>query len=85
VLLAQETRSRLDAAQLPAAATLIKLMSEAQSEHVMKDTALAVLKIAGIGPNEGVTVNTEISVGYVINLSKRSDEPQTIEHEPGQS
>lgn len=73
----QQTRVALSRSQAPAAATLIRLATDAASEHVQKDAAIHLLNIAGHkpAPSTQVSVNVEIKAGYVIDLS---DEPKMV-------
>lgn len=68
-----ETRTRvlLAQSQVPAAATLIRLLDQAASEHVQKDVAIHLLNIAGHKPRPDaqVSVNIDIKAGYVIDLT----------------
>lgn len=72
----EQTRVLLANAQTTAAATLMRLMDEAKSEHVRKDVATTILGINGItaGGNHGPVVSIGLQVGYVIDLSPRPTE-----------
>lgn len=74
----QQTRVALARSQAPAAATLIRLATDAASEHVQKDAAIHLLAMAGHKPKADaqVSVNIDIKAGYVIDLS---DEPRTVQ------
>lgn len=82
--LEQQTRVALSRSQAPAAATLIRLATDAASEHVQKDAAIHLLNIAGHKPRQDaqVSVNVQVKAGFVIDLSE-PDKPaaMTIEHE----
>ena len=75
--LEEQTRVALSRSQAPAAATLIRLATEASSEHVQKDAAIHLLNIAGHKPRADtqVSVNVEIKAGYVIDLSEGAARP----------
>lgn len=72
-----ETRVALSRSQAPAAATLIRLATEASSEHVQKDAAIHLLNMAGHKPRQDaqVSVNVEIKAGYVLDLREDTDRP----------
>lgn len=67
--IARETRKTIGAAQMPAAATLIRLL-DANSEHVAAQVADRLLAINGIKPDDTsrVAVSVDIRAGYVIDL-----------------
>lgn len=67
--IARETRGSIGAAQLPAAATLVRLL-DANSEHVAAQVAERLLAINGIKPDDTsrVAVSVDIRAGYVIDL-----------------
>lgn len=67
----QQTRVALTRSQAPAAATLIRLATDAASEHVQKDAAIHLLAMAGHKPKADaqVSVNIDIKAGYVIDLT----------------
>lgn len=71
------TRICLAQSQVPAAATMLRLLDEATSEHVQKDVAIHLLSIAGHKPaaNTQVSVNVDIKAGYVIDLSGDDRKP----------
>ena len=73
----QETRVALSRSQAPAAATLIRLATDASSEHVQKDAAIHLLAMAGHKPASSpqVSVNVEIKVGYVIDINDQQTKP----------
>ena len=75
--LEQQTRVALSRSQAPAAATLIRLATDAASEHVQKDAAIHLLAMAGHKPatSPQVSVNVEIKAGYVIKLRHVEPEP----------
>ena len=77
----QQTRVVLAQSQAPAAATMLRLLNQAASEHVQKDVAIHLLGIAGHKPanTQQVSVNVDIKAGYVINLTPGR---KTIENEP---
>jgi hypothetical protein len=79
VFMEQRTRETIVSAQMPAASTLVRLLN-ARSEHVQADVAKYALAIAGIAPPQGsqVTVNVDVSPGFVINLG----EGPLLQHEP---
>jgi hypothetical protein len=68
----QQTRVVLSRSQAPAAATLIRLATDAASEHVQKDAAIHLLAMAGHKPKADaqVSVNIDIKAGYVIDLTE---------------
>jgi hypothetical protein len=70
-----ETRVALSRSQAPAAATLIRLATEAASEHVQKDAAIHLLNMAGHKPRADaqVSVNIELKAGYVLDLREPDD------------
>ena len=72
-----------DRSQAPAAATLIRLATDASSEHVQKDAAIHLLSIAGHKPKADaqVSVNIDIKAGYVIDLTGEQ-ERQVIDVSP---
>lgn len=74
----QETRVALSRSQAPAAATLIRLATDAASEHVQKDAAIHLLAMNGHKPKADaqVSVNIDIKAGYVIDLT---DDAKVIE------
>jgi hypothetical protein len=73
--LRQQTHILLAQSQAPAAATMLRLLEGAKSEHVQKDVAIHLLGIAGHKPTADpvAQVNINLSPGYVIDLS---DEPR---------
>lgn len=73
----QQTRVTLARSQMPAAATLVKLLDQAASEHVQKDVAIHLLNIAGHKPasDAQVNVNIDIKAGYVIDLTEGQRAP----------
>jgi hypothetical protein len=81
--LASETRKSIASAQAPAAGTLIGLL-QADSEHVRKDVAIHVLKVAGISPPEGPVIsnNTLLISGYAIDLGDYASFPDGVLLEP---
>jgi hypothetical protein len=66
-----QTRVLLAQSQAPAAATMLRLLDQAKSEHVQKDVAIHLLGINGHKPAAEPTtlVNVNIRAGYVIDLS----------------
>jgi hypothetical protein len=72
-----QTRVLLATSQAPAAATMLRLLEGAKSEHVMKDVAIHLLGISGHKPaaEPAALVNINIRAGYVIDLS---DDPPKI-------
>jgi hypothetical protein len=80
--LTAQTRVLLAQSQAPAAATMLRLLAEAKSEHVMKDVAIHLLGINGhkLTAEPTTLVNINVRAGYVIDLS---DEPsKTIDVTP---
>jgi hypothetical protein len=77
--IAQQTRVLLAQSQAPAAATMLRLLDQAKSEHVQKDVAIHLLGINGHKPaaDPAPVVNINIRAGYVIDLS--DDPPKTID------
>ena len=75
--LTAQTRVLLAQSQAPAAATMLRLLGEAKSEHVQKDVAIHLLGISGHKPtaDQLPQVNINIRAGYVIDLS---DEPPAV-------
>ena len=69
--LSAQTHVLLAQSQAPAAATMLRLLDQAKSEHVMKDVAIHLLGINGHKPTaDPVTqVNINFRAGYVIDLS----------------
>jgi hypothetical protein len=69
--LAAQTHVLLAQSQAPAAATMLRLLDGAKSEHVQKDVAIHLLGINGHKPTaDPVTqVNINFRAGYVIDLS----------------
>ena len=80
--LARETRLTIGNAQLPAAATLIRLL-DANSEHVAAQVAERLLAINGIKPDETsrVAVSVDVRAGYVIELRHDTESPSTINND----
>lgn len=78
-----ETRTRvlLAQSQVPAAATLIRLLDQAASEHVQKDVAIHLLAIAGHKPRADaqVSVNIDVKAGFVIDISEPAPKPPMID------
>ena len=74
--LTAQTRVLLAQSQAPAAATMLRLLDQAKSEHVQKDVAIHLLGINGHKPaaEPVALVNISIKAGYVIDLS---DDPPT--------
>src|SRR5580704_10464882 len=66
-----QTRVLLAQSQAPAAATMLRLLDQAKSEHVQKDVAIHLLGINGHKPaaEPAALVNINIRAGYVIDLS----------------
>jgi hypothetical protein len=66
-----QTRVLLATSQAPTAATMLRLLDGAKSEHVQKDVAIHLLGISGHKPAAEPTalVNINIRAGYVIDLS----------------
>ena len=69
--LTAQTRVLLAQSQAPAAATMLRLLDQAKSEHVQKDVAIHLLGINGHKPaaEPVALVNISIKAGYVIDLS----------------
>ena len=80
--LTAQTRVLLATSQAPAAATMLRLLDQAKSEHVQKDVAIHLLGINGHKPaaDPAAVVNVNIRAGYVIDLS--DDPPRTIDVTP---
>lgn len=78
-----ETRTRvlLAQSQVPAAATLVRLLDQAASEHVQKDVAIHLLAIAGHKPRNDsqVSVNIDVRAGFVIDISEPTPKPPMID------
>lgn len=82
--LEQAVKRTLATSRAPAAATLLRLLTEAKSEHVQKDAATTLLGINGIGiTDRGPVVNVGVSVGYVIDLRGAGDTTPLIDVTPG--
>jgi hypothetical protein len=66
-----QTRVLLAQSQAPAAATMLRLLDQAKSEHVQKDVAIHLLGINGHKPaaDPATLVNINIRAGYVIDLT----------------
>lgn len=75
--LEQETRAALTRSQAPAAATMLRLLDQAQSEHVQKDVAIHLLALNGHKPanTQQVSVSVDIKAGFVIDLSEPAQQP----------
>jgi hypothetical protein len=75
--IAHETRRAIANAQMPAAATLVKLLG-ADSERVQSEVAAKLLAIAGIKPDDTsrVAVSLDIRAGYVIDIT--GDSPASV-------
>jgi hypothetical protein len=73
--LSAQTHVLLAQSQAPAAATMLRLLDQAKSEHVQKDVAIHLLGIAGHKPTADpvAQVNINIKAGYVIDLSEPED------------
>jgi hypothetical protein len=82
--LTAQTRVLLAQSQAPAAATMLRLLDQAKSEHVQKDVAIHLLGINGHKPaaEPAALVNINIRAGYVIDLS--DDPPKTIDVTPSE-
>jgi hypothetical protein len=81
--LTAQTRVLLAQSQAPAAATMLRLLDQAKSEHVQKDVAIHLLGISGhkLAADPITSVNINIQAGYVIDLT---DAPvRTIDVTPG--
>jgi hypothetical protein len=74
--LTAQTRVLLAQSQAPAAATMLRLLEQAKSEHVMKDVAIHLLGINGHKPaaDPAAVVNVNIRAGYVIDISPEPGE-----------
>ena len=71
VYVARRTRETIAASQLPATATVLRLLESARSEHVQFDAAKHMMALNGYHASPqapGVTINTG-NVGYVIRLA----------------
>jgi hypothetical protein len=70
VFLEQKTRETLSASRAPAAATLLRLLDQAKSEHVQKDIATTLLAMNGHQPVERTSplVSINITPGYIVKL-----------------
>jgi hypothetical protein len=77
-----QTRVLLAQSQAPAAATMLRLLDQAKSEHVQKDVAIHLLGINGHKPaaEPAAVVNVNIRAGYIIDIS--DDPPKTIDITP---
>jgi len=77
--IARETRRTIGNAQMPAAATLVRLL-DANSEHVAAQVAERLLAINGIKPDETsrVAVSVDVRAGYVIELRHDTESPSVI-------
>jgi hypothetical protein len=77
--IAREARATIGAAQLPATATLVRLL-DANSEHVAAQVAERLLAINGIKPDDTsrVAVSVDIRAGYVIDLRPGAESPKAI-------
>jgi hypothetical protein len=82
--IAQQTRVLLAQSQAPAAATMLRLLDEGKSEHVVKDVAIHLLGIAGHKPanHSQVSVNVDVKAGFVIDLSEPTKPVRTIDAAP---
>jgi hypothetical protein len=84
---AQQTRVLLAQSQAPAAATMLRLLDQAKSEHVQKDVAIHLLGINGHKPAADPTtlVNIAIKAGYVIDLTDEPHDARTIDVTPSRT
>jgi hypothetical protein len=78
VYLARRTSETIAASQLPATATVLRLLESAKSEHVMFDAAKHMMALNGYHANPtapGVNINIGgASAGYIIQLAAPGDE-----------
>ncbi|PDT69224.1 hypothetical protein CO683_14770 [Bradyrhizobium ottawaense] len=74
--IARRTSESIAAGVLPATATVIRLVSEAKSEHVQFDAAKHLLALNGHRVGDGPSVNVNIggAPGYVIMLANQDAE-----------
>jgi hypothetical protein len=76
--IARRTRETIAASQLPATATVLRLLEGAKSEHVQFDAATHMMALNGYHANPSAPgVNINISgekPGYIIQLAKPNDE-----------
>lgn len=79
--IARETRKTIAQGSMRAGARVIELI-DAQSEHVSLDAAKHVLAIEGIRPPDSgqVTVNANVSVGFVLDLREPGADTQSRAH-----
>lgn len=73
----RRTAETIAAAQLPATATVLRLLEGAKSEHVQFDAAKHMLALNGHRVSDGPSVNVNIgsgAPGYVIMLANRDSE-----------
>jgi hypothetical protein len=65
---------------MAAAAVLLKLLDVAQSERIKADVAIHLLAVNGHKPpsSGAPVVNVGLSVGYVVDLSGRREDPPTV-------
>jgi len=82
--IAQQTLVLLAQSQAPAAATMLRLLDQAKSEHMQKDVAIHLLGIAGHKPAAEPTtlVNVNVQAGYVIDLTDEPKHVRTIDVTP---
>ena len=82
----EQTRVLLAQSRAPAAATLMRLLDQAKSEHVRKDVAVTLLGYSGIhatgdrGPL--VSIGIGAGAGYIIDLRGPGDHTAQL-HEVG--
>jgi hypothetical protein len=78
VYVARRTSEAIAASQLPATATVLRLMENGKSEHVQFDAAKHMMALNGYHANPsapGVNINiSSEKPGYVIQLAKPNDE-----------
>jgi hypothetical protein len=74
--LSAQTHVLLVTSQAPAAATMLRLLDQAKSEHVQKDVAIHLLGISGHTPTADrvALINLNIKAGWVIDLSPEPGE-----------
>jgi hypothetical protein len=76
---ARRTRETIAAAQLPATATVLRLLESAKSEHVQLQASEFMLRLNGLHANPsapGVSVNIGggAPIGYIITLGRKDAE-----------
>jgi hypothetical protein len=77
--IARRTRETIAASQLPATATVLRLLENGKSEHVQLQASEFMLGLNGFHAapaSPGVSVGVNVSVGYVVKLKHIQDADQ---------